>query len=69
MMDDSARRFVNQCDLLGLNNMFFEVYKSHKAIIITLHSQDFVIPPVGLNWLIVYVRCCYTGGRIIIHAY
>lgn len=25
MMDDSARRFVNQCDLLGLNNMFLEV--------------------------------------------
>lgn len=25
MMDDSGRRFVNNCDSLGMNNMFFEV--------------------------------------------
>ena len=25
MMDDSARRFVNNCDALGMNSMFFEV--------------------------------------------
>ena len=25
MMDDSARRFVNNCDSLGLNSVFYEV--------------------------------------------